>query len=338
MNALLKSFSDSAKEFKNLKSIVTAALLLALHTILSLFLSIYVTDSLRISISFVTNVVTGAFFGPVMGLACGGLGDLLSFIVKPTGPYFFGWTLSAALAGFVYGLLFHGHFPRNFAMNDKENASNQLDAKVHEGNLIVRILGFILPVAGILIWAIAPFVHVSDKKSGEVLLSGTAFNALTGFSVSRNSAILAGILLAVCIFVFIMNIFNRHTIPLIITILCSFAVELAVYTDKKTTQPQTGYWAIMAVMVAYIIIQLVYLARRHSVDIAFLVRCSIAMIVVNVGVNALLGTYWLSMMYGKGFAFYFTSRLIKNLVQLPINIVLAYYVLGIVGKMRKHLK
>ena len=35
-------------------------------------------------------------------------------------------------------------------------------------------------------------------------------------------------------------------------------------------------------------------------------------------------------MYGKGFAFYFSIRFAKNMIQLPINIILTYYVLGFV--------
>ena len=49
-------FVDSAKEFKNLKSVIMAALLVALHTVFAMFLSIQVTDSLRISVSFIANV------------------------------------------------------------------------------------------------------------------------------------------------------------------------------------------------------------------------------------------------------------------------------------------
>ena len=58
MQKAIGLFVDSAKEFKNLKSVVTAALLVALHTVFAFFLSVQVTDSLRISVSFIVNVVT----------------------------------------------------------------------------------------------------------------------------------------------------------------------------------------------------------------------------------------------------------------------------------------
>ena len=40
MSILLKNFAFSAKEFKSIKSVVAAALLIALHTVLAVFVSI----------------------------------------------------------------------------------------------------------------------------------------------------------------------------------------------------------------------------------------------------------------------------------------------------------
>lgn len=105
-------FTDSAKELTNLRSLVTAALLLALHTVLALFVSLPVSDSLRISFSFITNVVTGALFGPVMGFICGGLGDIIQYILKPQGAFNPGLTFDAALAGLIYGMFFYKKFPQ----------------------------------------------------------------------------------------------------------------------------------------------------------------------------------------------------------------------------------
>ena len=45
MSILLRNFAFSAKEFKSIKSIVAAALLIALHTVLAVFVSIQVTPT-----------------------------------------------------------------------------------------------------------------------------------------------------------------------------------------------------------------------------------------------------------------------------------------------------
>lgn len=179
MKTFFQSFSNSAKELKNVRSLVMAALLMALHTVLAYFVSFQITPSLRISVSFLANVVTGAMFGPVAGFVCGGIGDIVQFIIKPTGPYFFGWTISAAVASLIYGTFFYNKFP----------------------------------------------------KKGKVF------------------------------------------------------------------------------------------------DMAFFFRVVLVIAADTLLVNVLMGTYWVNVMYGKGFAFYLFSRLTKNVIQLPINILLTYYTL-----------
>ena len=186
MSILLKNFAFSAKEFRCLKSIVAAALLVALHTVLAVFVSINVTPALRISVSFLANCTIGYMFG--------GLGDIIQYIIKPTGPYFPGWTLSAALAGLIYGLFFY-------------------DCNI----------------------------KISKKK-------------ITG--------------------------------------------------EKRSL--------------------------LEIIDFKFLIRVVLALTIDTLLVNVLLGTYWCSIMYGKGFMFYLTMRFTKNLIQLPINIFLTYNVIGIV--------
>lgn len=112
MKNFFTTFTDSAKEFTNLRSLVATSLLVALHTILALFLSIQVSDSLRISISFITDVVIGAFFGPVIGFVSGILGDIIQFILKPTGAFNIGLTLNSGISGLIYGLFFYKKFPK----------------------------------------------------------------------------------------------------------------------------------------------------------------------------------------------------------------------------------
>ena len=46
-------------------------------------------------------------FGPVPGLIMGGAADLLGFVIKPTGPFFPGYTLDSMIAGFLYGMFFY---------------------------------------------------------------------------------------------------------------------------------------------------------------------------------------------------------------------------------------
>ena len=98
-----KQFRTSAREFKNLRSLVLASLLLAIYVVLAVFISIQVTDTLRISTGFLAQILTGVLFGPVVGTVSALVGDTLQLMIKPTGAWFFGWSLNAGLTGLVYG-------------------------------------------------------------------------------------------------------------------------------------------------------------------------------------------------------------------------------------------
>ncbi len=49
-------------------------------------------------------------------------------------------------------------------------------------------------------------------------------------------------------------------------------------------------------------------------------------LVVNLFVNALLGSYWSTVLYSKGFVFYVTNSLVKNLILLPFEILALVFV------------
>lgn len=189
---LFQMFKDSAKEFQNPRAVAMTSLLIAIHTILAFFVSIQLSDSLRISVSFICKVVIGAFYGPVVGFVSGGLCDIIQFIIKPMGAFNPGFTLNAALAGLIYGLFFYKKFPQ------------------------------------------------------------------------KNAALKA--------------------------------------------------------------------------DWGFLLRCILCISTETVIVNMLLGTFWLSKLIGTPFWVMFGPRAIKNLIQLPINIFLTYYVLYFMKKIYNHMR
>lgn len=338
MQKAIGLFVDSAKEFKNLKSVVTAALLVALHTVFAFFLSVQVTDSLRISVSFIVNVVTGCLFGPVMGFVCGGVGDIVQFVLKPVGPYFPGWTLSAALAGLIYGTFFYKKFPEKIN-SDKKNNSDVSSRGKSVAEIVKLCAGELILCVSLILLVFVPFAEVTGKEDGSVAVSGSAVSIIrSGFDgAGKNTAVVACILIVLVIFLLVANIFRWNAVPLAVTVFCSFAGILAVYTDKKTTTPQWGFWAVILLLVVYMALKTETLAAKHAVDLKFMLRVVLVLLGETLLVNIFLGTYWVSVMYGKGFAFYFTSRLIKNIIQLPINIILTYYVLGFIKNIVRRL-
>ena len=103
---LKDSFAQSAKELKKTRSLAVAAMLLAIAVVLGFF-SVQLTESIRISFTFLANELTGMLFGPVVGMLEGGLADIVNYMIKPTGPFFPGFTLTAAISGFIYGLFLY---------------------------------------------------------------------------------------------------------------------------------------------------------------------------------------------------------------------------------------
>ena len=91
----------------NTKDIVLLSLLMALRIILGRYLAIDF-GIVRISFGFIVMGFVGYLYGPTVGFGFGMLGDSLGYWGFPQPfPYFPGYTLSAGLSGFFYGLLLH---------------------------------------------------------------------------------------------------------------------------------------------------------------------------------------------------------------------------------------
>jgi len=75
-----------------------------------------------------------------------------------------------------------------------------------------------------------------------------------------------------------------------------------------------GY-TLSAMLTGLIYALFLYRARITVIRIAF------AKLLVNYGVNVLLGSLWSTMMYGKGYLYYFAKSIVKNTIMLPIEII-----------------
>jgi len=94
------------KNHEKTKLLVTMGLMVAIHIILSRWLSINAWN-LKIGFAFVPVFIAAWAFGPVPAAVVGGLGDFLGALLFPIGPYFPGFTLSCALTGAIFGVLLH---------------------------------------------------------------------------------------------------------------------------------------------------------------------------------------------------------------------------------------
>lgn len=89
--------------------LVYAGLLIAISIVLKILFEVYIPlggfPSLRINLNSIPIILGGLLLGPLPGFAIGVISDLLCFIIKPNGPWFFGFTLSSGLTGLIPGLL-----------------------------------------------------------------------------------------------------------------------------------------------------------------------------------------------------------------------------------------
>ena len=86
------------------KALAVAALLIAIATIVKMF-TVSITSILEIRLGTFALAAAGALLGPVYGTGIGAISDILGYIVRPTGPFFPGFTISAAATGLIFGLI-----------------------------------------------------------------------------------------------------------------------------------------------------------------------------------------------------------------------------------------
>ena len=103
---LPESLRCSAGELKNVRSLCGIAMLLAVAVALN-YTSFYILPTFKIGPGYIVTALLGTFYGPVAGGLAAGLGDIIKYLLKPEGTFFFGYTLNAMLGGVLYGLFLY---------------------------------------------------------------------------------------------------------------------------------------------------------------------------------------------------------------------------------------
>lgn len=88
------------------KKLILSAMFLSILLVLSRFLSIK-TSFLVISFSFIPIMLCSIYLGPKYSLVVAALGDLIGALIFPFGAYFPGFTITAGLMGFIYGIFLY---------------------------------------------------------------------------------------------------------------------------------------------------------------------------------------------------------------------------------------
>ena len=99
------------------KTMATLSILLALEVIIARFGTIRPSESIKLSLDFIPVVVAAMLYGAGPAVIMSILADILGAFLFPVGPFFPGFTATAALTGLIYGLLLYKSqsFPRVIA-------------------------------------------------------------------------------------------------------------------------------------------------------------------------------------------------------------------------------
>ena len=88
------------------KQIAVSALLVAADVVLTRLLAIN-TPVMKIGFGFLAVAIAGALYGPWWAALLAALADLIGSLAFPTGAYFPGFTLTAAVSGLLYGFFLY---------------------------------------------------------------------------------------------------------------------------------------------------------------------------------------------------------------------------------------
>ena len=112
MKKMAALFTESMREFRNIRTITACGLFAALALILNSF-TVQIGNYLKIGVSGLPNEMVDVLFGPAVGSLFAAAMDILKLLQYPTGAWIPGLTLNCLLAGLIYGFFLYRK-PTNF--------------------------------------------------------------------------------------------------------------------------------------------------------------------------------------------------------------------------------
>lgn len=106
--AILRIFKNSALELKNIRCITVTAMLIALNLVLK-SVTIYLSEDLKLTFSFLALAAIGMLFGPSVSFLAGIITDILGMLLAQTmGAFNPLFTIVEATGAMIYGLFLYG--------------------------------------------------------------------------------------------------------------------------------------------------------------------------------------------------------------------------------------
>lgn len=136
------------KNYLNIKTLCNVSILIAMEVVLNRFLSLNAFN-LKIGFGFVPIVLCAIMYGPVIAGVTNAVADVIGATLFPIGPYFPGFTLTALLVGFVFGLFLHRQEVKFFPNIISASVINCIVFSLGLNTMWISIL-YGAPVAGLI--------------------------------------------------------------------------------------------------------------------------------------------------------------------------------------------
>ncbi|MBU3805527.1 MAG: folate family ECF transporter S component [Candidatus Fournierella pullistercoris] len=106
---IISQFRQSSAQLGRSRTLTFTALLVGLGVVLdALHIQLQLGPMIRVDFSFVGIALIGLLFGPVPAMTAGAAEDFLGWLVNTSsGAYFPGFTLTAILAGAIWGVMLY---------------------------------------------------------------------------------------------------------------------------------------------------------------------------------------------------------------------------------------
>lgn len=101
---------DVFSPLRNVRVMANAGILSAIAIVLGFF-KIPVTQLIEIRFAILPLSVASYLFGPVVGGAVGLVSDIGGYVLRPTGPFFPGFTITSVISGVIFGCMLYKRRP-----------------------------------------------------------------------------------------------------------------------------------------------------------------------------------------------------------------------------------
>lgn len=105
-----KGKRDNFSPLRDVRVMANAGILAAIAIVLGLF-KIPVTQLIEIRFAVLPLAVASFLFGPAVGGIVGLVSDVGGYILRPTGPFFPGFTITSIISGVIFGLMLYKRKP-----------------------------------------------------------------------------------------------------------------------------------------------------------------------------------------------------------------------------------